>query len=116
NSISFDYEQDKNHGGVFRENRLDPIFFTEQNQAGRETEKGFSYNGNLFYRASDKSTFGVFFGLGRERENGDENLFTRTYTTIDEELSSYNRGITAISDTWQYRGGVDYKKTFENEN
>lgn len=115
NSISFDYEQQKNHGSVFRENRLDPVFFTEQNRTGRETEKGFSYNGNIFYRLTDKSNFGVFFGLGRERENGDENLFTRTYTATDEELSSYNRGITSISDTWQYRGGADFKKTFDNE-
>jgi outer membrane receptor protein involved in Fe transport len=116
NSFSFDYEQEKSHGSVFRENRLDPIFFTEQNQAGKEIEKDFSYNGNLFYRLDDKSTFGVFFGLGRDRENENETLFTRTFTANNDELSSYNRAINAISNTWQYRGGIDYKKTFSNEN
>jgi hypothetical protein len=35
NSISFNYDENKSHGGVFRENRLDPIFFTEQNKRVR---------------------------------------------------------------------------------
>lgn len=116
NSISFNYDENKSHGGVFRENRLDPISFTEQKQASENIRKDISYNGNLFYRLDDKSTFGVFFGLGRNRRNGDESLFTRTFTAGNEELSAYDRAIDAISNTWQYRGGIDYKKTFENEN
>ncbi|HLT41975.1 MAG TPA: TonB-dependent receptor [Sphingobacteriaceae bacterium] len=116
NSISFGYEEEESRGSVFRENRLDPIFFTEQNRVGKEIEKDFSYNGNLFYRLDEQSTFGVFFGLGRERETEDESLFTRTYTAGNDELSSYNRAINAISNTWQYRGGIDYKKTFSDEN
>lgn len=116
NSFSFDYEQEKSHGGVFRENRLDPLFFTEQKQARKEIEKDFSYNGNLFYRLDDNSTFGLFFGLGRDRENGDETLFTRTFTNDNNNLSAYDRAIDAVSNTWQYRGGLDFKKTFSNEN
>lgn len=116
NSISFGYEEEESRGSVFRENRLDPIFFTEQNRVGKEIEKDFSYNGNLFYRLDEHSTFGVFFGLGRERETEDESLLTRTYTAGNDELSSYNRAINAISNTWQYRGGIDYKKTFSDEN
>lgn len=116
NSISFGYEEEESRGSVFRENRLDPIFFTEQNRVGKEIEKDFSYNGNLFYRLDEQSTFGVFFGLGRERETEDESLLTRTYTAGNDELSSYNRAINAISNTWQYRGGIDYKKTFSDEN
>lgn len=116
NSFSYDYGQEKTHGGVFRENLLDPVVFTQQEQAGKEIRKNFSYNGNLFYRADDNNTFGLFFGLGRERKNGDEALSTQTFTDQNDELSSYARDISSLSTNWNYRGGIDYKRIFENEN
>lgn len=116
NSVSFNYDETQSHGEVFRENRLDPVFFTQQNQRSKNIKKDFSYNGNLFYRLDDKITFGVFFGLGRDRGNGDESLLTQSFTIENTELSSYNRAIDAISNTWQYRGGLDFKKIFNDEN
>src|SRR5690606_22969014 len=115
NSISFDFDKDISTSTVFRENRLDTLFFTDQSREGTDIDKDFSYNGNLFYEISDKSTVGVFFGVGRDTEDENEILITRTLDPQNQLLSSYNRGIIGESNTWQYRAGMDYKKTFENE-
>jgi len=115
NSISFDLDKDPFSSSVFRENRLDPVFFTDQTRNGTDHDKDFSYNGNLFYEISDKSTIGVFFGLGRDSEDEDETLITRTLNSESQLLSSYNRAIDGESNTWQYRGGIDFKKSFSNE-
>ncbi|HUH17644.1 TonB-dependent receptor domain-containing protein [Albibacterium sp.] len=115
NSISFDAERDPSNSSIFRQNLLSPTFSTDQKRNGLEKESDFSYNGNLFYEVTDKSTIGVFFGVGRDTENEDETLITRTLDNNDQLTSGYNRAIRSESEMMNYRAGIDFKKTFANE-
>ena len=116
NSISFDSERDPSNSSVFRQNLVSPSFSTDQQRSGLEKESDFSYNGNLFYEVTDKSTIGVFFGLGRDTENEDETLITRTLDNNNQLTSGYNRAISSESKMMNYRAGIDFKQTFANEN
>src|SRR5690606_13385894 len=74
NSVSFDFDKDISGSSVLRENLLDPPFTIDQGRNGTEKDRDFSYNGNLFYQFSKKSTGGVFFGVGRDFEDENELL------------------------------------------
>lgn len=115
NSLSFDYDKTQSSSEVFRENRLDPVFFTDQQRDGTDKDKDFSYNGNLFYEFGENTTAGLFFGFGRDTEDEVESLLTRTLSANNELTSAYTRYIDAEENSWQYRGGVDFKQTFANE-
>jgi len=115
NSISFDSERDPSNSSVFRQNLLSPSFSTDQQRNGLEKESDFSYNGNLFYDLTDKSTFGVFFGVGRDTEDENETLITRTLDDNNQLTSGYNRAISSESRMMNYRAGIDFKQKFDNE-
>ncbi len=115
NSISFDSERDPSNSSVFRQNLVSPSFSTDQQRNGLEKESDFSYTGNLFYEVTDKSTFGVFFGLGRDTENENETLITRTLDDNNQLTSGYNRAISSEESRMNYRAGIDFKQTFANE-
>lgn len=116
NSVSFDFDKEPTESRIYRENRVGDLFFTDQQRTGMDIDKDFSYNGNLFYNFNENNTVGVFFGIGRDTEDEEEALLTRSYNSENEDISSYRRVIDGTENSWQYRGGIDYKRTFENEN
>lgn len=116
NSVSFDFDKQTSESSIYRENRVDDLFFTDQQRTGTDIDKDFSYNGNLFYNLNDNNTIGVFFGVGKDTEDENEVLLTRSYNAEGEDISAYRRAINGTEESWQYRGGIDYKRTFENEN
>src|SRR5690606_22112973 len=116
NSFTYEVEKDYSNSDMLRENRLEPISYINQKNSASEKDHDFSYNGNIFYQISEKSTLGAFFGLGRDQENEHQLLFTQTSNIENDILASYERANEGIDHSWQYRGGLDFKKTFDNEN
>src|SRR5690625_4547521 len=116
NSFSFEYDRDPFESHLRRKNILDSIFYTDQSRTGTDIDRDFSYNGNLYYQLTGTSRVGVFFGLGHDTENETEKLATRMLNNKKEHTSSYVRNITSHEKSWQYHAGLNYKRTFaDNE-
>lgn len=116
NSVSFDYDRDISWRNLFRENfPTGALFFTDQSSEGIERDKDFSYNGNLYYNITPKTRIGAFFGVGHDTEREDETLNTNFLG--DEGLldSAYIRFIDSRANSWNYRAGIDFDRTFSSQ-
>ena len=116
NSISFEYDKDLSNSSMFRQNFPGgATFFTDQTRKGTDQDQDFSYNGNLYYNITPKARVGAFFGVGHDTEDEDETLLTR-FLDSDQSLdSAYTRFIDNEENSWNYRAGVDFDKTFSSE-
>ncbi|HYH56958.1 MAG TPA: outer membrane beta-barrel protein, partial [Anseongella sp.] len=116
NSISFEYDKDLSQSNLFRENfPSGEVFFTDQNRSGTDEDQDFSYNGNLYYNINKKSRVGAFFGLGHDTEAEDEILNTRFLDSGEQLDSAYTRLIDNSANSWNYRAGIDFDRTFSSE-
>ncbi|QEC53155.1 outer membrane receptor protein involved in Fe transport [Anseongella ginsenosidimutans] len=116
NSIAFEYDRDLSSSNLFRENfPAGNVFFTDQTRDGTDEDQDFSYNGNLYYNITSKSRIGAFFGLGHDTENEDETLITRFLDEGQALDSAYTRIIDNRENSWNYRAGIDFDKTFSSE-
>lgn len=114
NSFSFEYDRDPFKSSLLRKNLLDTIFYTDQSRTGTDNDRDFAYHGNLYYHVTDNSRVGIFFGLGRDTENQPETLITRILNADKKLLSSYTRNTISHEGSWQYHAGVNYRKTFSD--
>lgn len=116
NSLAFEYEKDPSSSTVFRENfPSGNVFFTDQTRSGTDKDNDFSYNGNLYYNFNSKTRIGAFFGVGHDTQDELETLNTRFLDAGQSLDSAYVRKIDANENSWNYRAGLDFDKTFSSE-
>lgn len=115
NSFSFDYDRDPFSSSLLRKNMLDKVTYIDQTRNGTDNDKDFGYNTSIIYNLTEKSSVGAFFGLGHDTEKELEKLITRTLDSGKQLVSSYTRDITGRENSWQYRTGLNYKRTFSSD-